>query len=228
MRPADRLFDIVLALGRGKVLTARQLAERYGVSERTIYRDVADLQRSGVPVDGEAGVGYRLRRDYQVPPMMFDTEELQVLAFGAEVALTHGDPGMKQAADRLLAKVDAALPARLRPELNARSLHVMSRRDVDAASESLGVAREAINRRRRLYLDYSDAQEQVTERIIWPLSLAFWGTTWTLGGWCELRQAFRNFRVDRIHGARALASEFPDQPGRRLEDYIRAVEGDHC
>ena len=228
MRPAERLFEIVLALSRGKVLTARILAERFGVSERTIYRDVQDLVASGVPVDGEAGVGYRLRRDYQVPPLMFDTEELQALAFGVQVARAHGDDALGDAADRVLAKLDAALPARLRPKLENPGLVVPVYGPDREASASLGSAREAINLRRRAFLDYGDLHGSLTERIVWPLSLAFWGNRWTLGAWCELRQDFRNFRIDRIRAITLLGSEFPDEAGKRLEDYIRAVERDGC
>lgn len=228
MRPADRLFQIVLFLGRGRVITARYLAEHLGVSERTIYRDIQDLVRSGVPIDGEAGVGYRLRRGYQVPPLMFDAGELQALLFGARVAEAYGDPDMAQAADRVLAKVDAVLPERLRGELGSQRLVVPPVSMPPGSAELLGDVREAINRRRRLFLDYSDAAGHTTERIVWPLSLAYWGRIWTLGAWCELRQAFRNFRIDRVTASRTLTSEFPDEPGRRLEDYFAAMHDGTC
>lgn len=226
MRPADRLFQIVLLLGRGRVVTARTLAERLEVSERTIYRDIQDLVASGVPIDGEPGIGYCLRRGYQVPPLMFDSEELQALVFGADVARTWGDEEMARAADRILAKVEAVLPERLRPQLNSRSLVVPYAEMAPSASRLLGEVREAINDRRRTFLDYRDAQGQSTERIVWPLTLAYWGRTWTLGAWCELRQDFRNFRVDRLVGVNVLQSQFPDQPGRRLADYFAAVDCD--
>lgn len=228
MRPADRLFQIVLFLGRGRVITARYLAEHLGVSERTIYRDIQDLVCSGVPIDGEAGVGYRLRRGYQVPPLMFDASELQALLFGARVAEAYGDPDMAQAADRVLAKVDAVLPERLRGELGSQRLVVPPVSMPPGSAELLGDVREAINQRRRLFLDYSDAAGHTTERIVWPLSLAYWGRVWTLGAWCELRQSFRNFRVDRVTASRTLTSEFPDEPGRRLEDYFAAVHDGTC
>ena len=109
MRRADRLFQIVLMLGRGRVTTAKRIAERLGVSERTIYRDVSDLMGTGVPIQGEAGVGYALRRGYQIPPLMFDEDELQALVFGADVARSWGDAAIADAADRILAKVDAVL-----------------------------------------------------------------------------------------------------------------------
>ena len=220
MRPADRLFQIVLQLGRGRVVTARALAEQFEVSERTIYRDIADLRGSGVPIDGEAGVGYRLHRGYQVPPMMFDQEELQALLFGAEVAKAWGDPHMAAAADRILNKVDAVLPQKLRPELLSKHLVVPGFQMTDATAHKLGAVRESINDRVRLFLEYSDANAQSTERIVWPLALMYWGTTWTLGGWCELRSDFRSFRVDRILAAQSLKTQFPDEPGRRLADYL--------
>jgi predicted DNA-binding transcriptional regulator YafY len=220
MRPADRLFQIVLMLGRGRVVTARALAEQLEVSERTIYRDVQDLMASGVPIDGEAGVGYCLRRGYQVPPMMFDEDELQALLFGADVAKTWGDAQMAEAAERILAKVDAVLPDRLRPQLSSQSLVVPDREIPEATTRMLGAVRDAINRKVRVFLDYRDASDQATERIVWPLTLVYWGRTWTLGAWCELRQNFRNFRIDRLAAINVLNSGFPDEPGKRLADYF--------
>ena len=223
MRPADRLFQIVLMLGRGKVLTAATLAQRLEVSERTIYRDIQDLMGSGVPVEGEAGVGYILRRGYQVPPLMFDEQELEALLFGVGVAKSWGDAALGEAAERILAKVDAVLPERLRPALDSQRLVVPGAEAGGRASEMLGEVRSAIHRRARLFLDYSDAGGSNTERIVWPLTLAYWGQTWTLGAWCELRQAFRSFRVDRIVTANPLSSTFPDEPGKRLQDYFAIV-----
>ena len=223
MRRADRLFQIVLLLGRGKVVTARHIAEQLEVSERTIYRDVQDLMGTGVPIEGEAGVGYCLRRGYQVPPLMFDEEELQALTFGADVAKSWGDSEMAAAADRILAKIDAVLPEKLRPKLDSHQVVVPSFGRSKKFDEPLRAARHAINERRRLFLDYRNAEGAVSERIIWPLALLYWGQTWTLGGWCELRQSFRSFRLDRIKQLDTLASHFPDTSGRRLNDYFAAT-----
>ncbi len=223
MRRADRLFQIVLMLSRGRVLTARAIGERLEVSERTIYRDIQDLMASGVPVEGEAGVGYILRRGYQVPPMMFDEEELQALLFGADVARSWGDSEMAAAADRILAKIDAVLPERLRPKLESSHLLVPEMRIAQEVSEVLGETRSAINSRHRMFVDYRNEAGDATERIVWPLALLYWGRTWTLGAWCELRQDFRNFRLDRMESLKALSSEFEDLPGRRLSDFLAAV-----
>jgi predicted DNA-binding transcriptional regulator YafY len=225
LRPADRLFQIVLELGRGRILTANYLAEMLEVSPRTVYRDIADLMASGVPIDGEAGVGYRLQSGYQVPPMMFDQDELQALIFGAEVAKQWGDKEMGAAAERILSKVDAVLPQRLRPQLNSRALVVPSLAgpQSEKTTAQLGAVRDAINERNRVSLRYGDVQGEVTERTVWPLTLLYWGFTWTLGAWCELRQEFRSFRVDRMDSielAKTGARRFPDEAGRRLADYF--------
>lgn len=229
MRPADRLFQIVLQLGRGRILTAQDLAQRLEVSERTIYRDIQNLMTSGVPIDGEAGVGYRLHRGYQVPPMMFDQDELQALIFGAQVAKRWGDHEMAAAAERILDKVDAVLPENLRGELSSQTLVVpeMASFQSEHTTQRLGDVRDAINEKRRLYLSYSDAKDKETERIVWPLTLVYWGYTWAVGAWCELRQDFRNFRVDRIVEARRLTSTYPEEDGKRLEDYFAQVS-DYC
>ncbi len=225
MRPADRLFQILLHLGRGRVVTARDLAERLEVSERTIYRDIANLMGSGIPIDGEAGVGYRLNKGYQVPPLMFDDTELQALVFGCKVANTFGDTQLAEAADRILAKIDAVLPEHLRPQLGSQQLVVPDWLLSEETEANLGVVRTAINERSRLFLGYGDQAGEVTERIVWPLRLVYWGRTWTLGAWCELRQAFRSFRVDRIQQLQGLNSRFPDESGKRLSDYL-AQAGD--
>ena len=175
-----------------------------------------------VAIDGEAGVGYRLHRGYQVPPMMFDQDELQALMFGAQVAKRWGDHDMAAAAERIIDKVDAVLPEKLRGELTAQTVVVpeMAGYQSEQTTRTLGATREAINERRRLYLSYTDAAGEPTERIVWPLTLVYWGNTWALGAWCELRQDFRNFRIDRIVEARGLTTQFPDEPGKRLEDYF--------
>ncbi len=229
MRPADRLFQIVLQLGRGRIITAQALAEKLEVSERTIYRDIQNLMESGVPIDGEAGVGYRLHRGYQVPPMMFDQNELQALIFGAQVAKRWGDTKLAAGAERILDKIDAVLPENMRGELTSQTVVVpeMASYQSDETTQHLGAVREAINERRRLYVSYTDAGGQPTERIVWPLTLLYWGYSWAVGAWCELRQDFRNFRVDRIVEARGLTTTYPDEQGRRLEDYF-AQAGDYC
>ena len=161
--------------------------------------------------------------------MMFDQDELQALIFGAQVAKRWGDHEMAAAAERILDKVDAVLPENLRGELSSQTLVVpeMASFQSEHTTQRLGDVRDAINEKRRLYLSYSDAKDKETERIVWPLTLVYWGYTWAVGAWCELRQDFRNFRVDRIVEARRLTSTYPEEDGKRLEDYFAQVS-DYC
>jgi predicted DNA-binding transcriptional regulator YafY len=225
MRRADRLFQIVLLLGRGRVVTARQMAQELEVSERTVYRDVADLVAAGAPVDGEAGVGYRLRPGYQVPPLMFDSDELEALALGAAMVRAWADAELARAAGRVLAKVDAVLPDRLRGRWDKETFvapDFMVRSETVTGMPQL---RKAIDRRLLVHMAYQREDGQASERVVWPLGLVFWGNKWTLGAWCELRGEFRTFRLDRIQALELLPSQFPDLPGRRFKDYIAVVSG---
>lgn len=226
MRRADRLFQIILLLGRGRVVTAGSIAEELEVSERTIYRDIGALVATGAPIDGEAGVGYRLRPGYQVPPLMFDGEELEALALGVRMVCTWADAELAKAAGRALAKVDAILPDRLRGRRGGDTLLVP---DVFVAPETVNgmtPLRKAIDQRRRARMGYRRDDGEVSERIVWPLGMMFWGSTWTLGAWCELRGDFRSFRLDRIQALEVLPDPFPDLPGRRFRDYVAYASGE--
>ncbi|HEY0720871.1 MAG TPA: YafY family protein [Gammaproteobacteria bacterium] len=226
MRRADRLFQIVLLLGRGRVVTARQMAAELEVSERTVYRDIADLMASGAPIDGEAGVGYRLRPGYQVPPLMFDTEELEALALGVSMVRAWADAELARAAGRVLAKVDAVLPERLRGRWDKETLLAPDFFISPQTVTGMATLRKAIDQRLLVHLAYAREDGTASERVIWPLGLVFWGIKWTLGAWCELRGEFRTFRLDRIRSLEALPSQFPDLAGRRLKDYIAHASGE--
>jgi len=226
MRRADRLFQIILFLGRGRVLTAQRLAQDLEVSERTIYRDVADLIASGAPIEGAAGVGYRLRPGYQVPPLMFDREELEALALGASMVRAWADSDLARAADRALARVDAVLPDRLRRARIHDTLLAPACFVPPTTANGMGELRRAIDLRLMARLHYCREDGESSRRVIWPLGLIFWGAKWTLGAWCELRDEFRTFRLDRIESLDILPSQFPDMPGRRLKDYITHASGE--
>jgi len=225
MRRADRLFRLVLQLSRGKVRTARALGEALEVSERTVYRDIADLVAHGTPIRGAPGVGYSLKAGFQLPPLMFEREELEALALGAAWVSGYGDPGLRAAAERVLAKVDAVLPSRLRPELRAVGMEVLDLGFGDAARETLATARAAIRDRRLLDARYVDEAGHQTTRRLRPLGLFYWGRVWTLAAWCELRVDYRSFRIDRFLEMSARAEPIPDDPAISLEDFVtRACE----
>jgi predicted DNA-binding transcriptional regulator YafY len=226
MRRADRLFRIVQQLRGRRLTTAAQLAAGRGVSLRTVYRDVRDLSLSGVPVEGEAGVGYRLRPGFDVPPLMFTLSEIEALAVGARMVEAWGGPVLADGARTAIEKIVAALPperrlAVERTRLYAPSFHVDGR-----AMQQLEAVREAIGARSVLRLDYRDSGGKPSERDVWPLALYYWGRTWTIGAWCETRKDFRNFRVDRIADIEALARRYPDEEGKRLADYVRAMQAE--
>ncbi|MES2818774.1 MAG: YafY family protein [Pseudomonadota bacterium] len=221
MRRADRLFQIVQFLRSRRLTTAQWLAERLQVSVRTIYRDILDLSLSGVPLEGEAGVGYVLRHSMDLPPLMFERDEIEALVAGARMVSAWADPGLQRAAESALAKIHGVLPADLRDELNGNQLFVPGMRDYPV--HWLGQLRLAVRERRKLLLSYRCEREAQTERCIWPLGLFFWGQVWTLCGWCELRSDFRNFRIDRVQGLRDTGEHFDPAPGQRLKDYLATV-----
>ena len=227
MRRADRLFQIVLVLSRRRLTTAAQLADKLEVSERTIYRDVADLVGAGVPVEGEAGVGYRLGKGFDLPPLMFDHEEVQAIVLGARMVEAWGDPNLRRAALRALDKIEAVLPPSRRGVLQATALFAVRRQKVpESVRQHLGRLREAVDAQRKVLLAYVDRDGKATERSVRPLALHFWGETWTLGGWCELREDHRNFRLDRIEGTPALTQDtFELISPVTLDDYLEAVRG---
>ena len=224
MRRADRLFRLVQVLRARRFATAKSLAEALEVSERTVYRDVRDLSLSGVPIEGEAGVGYALRRDFDMPPLMFDFEEIEALTAGARMLQAWSSPALAKAAQSALDKIAAALPAEKRIAMDRTRLYAPSFHVDRELGKVLDVMREAIVEQRRLSFQYKDAGDQPSERKVRPLGLYFWGQRWTLAAWCEMRQDFRNFRLDRATNV-AIGNRFPDEPGKRLEDFLRAVQG---
>lgn len=221
MRRADRLFQIIQVLRqRRTATTSAHLARRLGGSERTIYRDVRDLILAGTPIDGEAGVGYRLRPGFDLPPLMFDRDEIQALVLGARIVRQFGDPTLARASDAILAKVSAVLPKELAPLLADTRLFVPTVIGAGRSGDALGLAREAVIARRKLRMAYAAKDGTGSERTVRPLGIFFWGRTWTLAAWCELRQDFRNFRLDRVSGLAALDDTFVDEPGRTLRDML--------
>ena len=221
MRRADRLFQIIHILQqRRTVTTSALLARRLRVSERTIYRDVRDLILAGTPIDGEAGVGYRLRPGFDLPPLMFDRDEIQALVLGARIVRQFGDATLARASDAILAKVSAVLPPELAPLVSDTRLFVPNIVGGGASADALGLAREALVARHKLRIAYAAKDGTGTERTVRPLGIFFWGRTWTLAAWCELRQDFRNFRLDRVSGPAMLDDTFADEPGRTLRDML--------
>lgn len=224
MRRADRLFQIAQYLRGRRLTTARQLADWLSVSERTIYRDVRDLSLSGVPVEGEAGIGYRIKSGYDLQPLMFSPDEIDALVIGMRMVQAWGGPQLAASAAAALAKVTLALPRDKREFVEASALFAPNFHIDPAHGERLELIRQAIRVRCKLHLEYADVEARVSERIAWPLALYFFGGSWLLAAWCELRQDFRSFRLDRVRTLETRDS-YPSQEGRRLADFVRSMQG---
>jgi predicted DNA-binding transcriptional regulator YafY len=224
MRRADRLFRIVQFLRAGRMQTARELARKLEVSDRTIYRDVQDLQLSGVPILGEAGVGYTLRRDYDLPPLMFSLREITALVLGSRMVAAWGDADLADAANDALRKIEAVLTPALRDRIDSVRLYspVLNPRRADdiAVRDNLEQLRRAIESSCIVQVSYVDEKGRQTERRLRPMALLFWGNVWTVVAWCELRMDFRSFRADRFRSIQLTAQTFEQERGQRYEDFL--------
>ena len=221
MRRADRLFQLVQLVRGRRLSTAEFLAQRLEVSVRTVYRDMADLQAQGVPIEGEAGVGYRMRAGFDLPPLMFTKEEAQALVAAVRVAQPRLDLALASQADAALSKILAVLPAAARVAAESLAIYAPPTGPDTATRERLEVLRVAAEARHKLGFDYIDLQGVASQRTVRPLGCFFWGEVWTLAAWCETRAAFRSFRVDRIAALAVLPERFRDEPGCTLADLLR-------
>lgn len=227
MRRADRLFQIIQFMRGRRLTTARQLAERLEVSERTVYRDVQDLVLSGVPIEGEAGVGYVLRGGFHLPPLMFTPEEMEALIVGARMIDAWAGEKLSGAAKEALQKIDSVLPPRLKGTLQKPRIFAPAFPDTRESSACLDTLHAAINDKRKLHIEYQRADDARSERTVWPLGLVFWGNVWTLMSWCELRSEYRTFRVDRIQQFEVLDTRFVETTEISLQTLLQRYRAEH-
>jgi len=226
MRRADRLFSILQILRRGKVVRATDLAERLEVSERTIYRDMRDLIGSGVPLEGEAGVGYLLRDGFELPPLMFSPDEIEALVVAARMLQSWAGADLGRAVAGLLDKIGAVMPRERQGELERSRLFAPDFTISDELRRRLDELRQAINGHRVIEIDYRRQDGETSRRCVQPLGLFYWGRVWTMAGWCELRDAYRHFRVDRMLSVSVTGRGFAEATDRNLADYLRRVGAD--
>ncbi|MBE9609277.1 helix-turn-helix transcriptional regulator [Chitinilyticum piscinae] len=218
MRRADRLYQITLFLRSRPLTTARWLAQALHVSERTIYRDIADLMCTGLDIEGEAGVGYRLKTRNELPPLSFGIAELDALRLGCRLVSQRGDAALALAARQALARIETALRDTGQP-LHDTALYVPPIR-CNGTLEALGLLREAIRTREVVHFAYTRADGTGSRRDIEPLGLFYWESGWTMVGWCRLRDDYRHFRLDRIRQLQLTGRHFAVTPGRNLADYL--------
>jgi predicted DNA-binding transcriptional regulator YafY len=221
MRRADRLFQLVQLVRGRRLSTAEFIAQRLEVSARTVYRDIADLQAQGVPIEGEAGVGYRMRAGFDLPPLMFTTPEAQALVAAVRLARSRLDLALARQADAALSKILAVLPAAARAAAESLAVYAPAFGPDTATRERLETLRVAAEARHPLRFDYLDLKDVPSRRTVRPLGVFYWGDVWTLAAWCETRAGFRSFRVDRITALEALPERFRDEPGKTLADLLR-------
>jgi predicted DNA-binding transcriptional regulator YafY len=215
MSRSQRLLDLLQVLRRHRrPVSGAVLADELGVSLRSIYRDIANLQAQGASIEGEAGVGYILKPGFMLPPLMFSEEEIEAIMLGQRWVVEQGDRALARAARNALSKIMSVLPADLRNEAELSALLVGPTDLVPVGEEELGLIRLAIRRERKLYIRYRDGKLDQTERMIWPFALAYFDRLRMIVAWCELRQSYRHFRTDRIM---AIAGQDQRYPRRRAE-----------
>src|ERR1700761_523826 len=225
MRRADRLFEIVQMLRRRKRTRAADLAALLGVSERTIYRDISDMIARGVPIEGEAGVGYIMRPGFDLPPLMFNENEIEALLLGARIVQAWSDSELATAAETAIDKIRAVSPEAIRRQLDLVSLWA----PVTDAREPIAIdqaaLRAAVRHRQKVRFAYRDTRDKLTERTVRPLITAFYGNAWLLAAWCEDKEDFRVFRQDRMSKMTILSETFEREPGRTAEDFLAQDAG---
>ena len=221
---ADRLFDVIQVLRSAKKpVTAAALADELEVTVRTIYRDVATLQARRVPIEGAPGVGYVLRKGFDLPPLMFTVDEVEAITVGARLVQRLRDSELQQAAKRVLDKVTVVLPESLRSHVADAPFYVSRGDAVTPRGVDVAQVRSAIRDRRKMRISYVDEKKKRTRRTIWPLAMAYYVDVTVLGAWCELRSDFRHFRVERIIMASILNDLIPVD-GRRLTERWFALQ----
>jgi len=219
MSRAERLLELMQVLRRHRQpVSGQALAEEIGTSLRTVYRDIAALQGQGAVIDGEPGVGYVLRPGFMLPPLMFSEEEIEAIVLGSRWVAERGDSRLAGAATDALAKIAAVLPADLRDQLEASALFVVSG-ETAAGDAELGAIRKAIREERKLAIAYRDGGGAETRRTIWPFALGFFERVRIVAAWCELRDDFRNFRIDRIASLAPKAARYPRRRQALLKEW---------
>lgn len=206
--------------------TAETLAEQLSVSPRTVYRDIRRLEAAGVPVKGEAGVGYALQRDFELPPLTFTHDEIEALVLGTRMVQSWTDEELATAAQQVIEKVERVLPGPLRQVLDNTALFAPATRWAGARGAEIGLFRQAIGLSQKLLIQYARADGAESERIIRPLGLYFWGNKWSLAAWCELRESYRSFRPDRVIRVERLRESFDGSDGITLEACVEAMRKD--
>ncbi|WP_226780574.1 helix-turn-helix transcriptional regulator [Oceaniglobus trochenteri] len=220
MRRTDRLFELIQILRDGRLHRAQGMADRLEVSVRTVYRDMETLMASGVPVQGERGLGYQMTAPITLPPLNLTLTELEAFHLGMAVVGEAADPELQKAAASLSAKIDAVLPEDRSAPPRGWGFAVYPFADAAHGFAHMPRIRAAIRARQKLSVTYTDLAGNETQRSLRPLQMEYWGRVWTVTCWCELRNDFRVLRVDRITTLKVLPELFVEEQGKTLIDYL--------
>ena len=220
LRRTDRLFELIQILRDGRLHRGTDMAQRLGVSLRTLYRDMDTLIASGVPIEGERGLGYMMTAPITLPPLNLSLTELEALHLGLAVVSKAADEELQAAAASLSAKVDAVLPEDRAAPAQGWGFAVYPFAEAARGFVHMAPLRAAIRSRRKVEITYKSTESVDTSRTIRPLQMEYWGRVWTLTSWCELRNDFRVFRVDRIQTLDVSFDTFTEEPGKSLGDYL--------
>ncbi|MGN6102392.1 MAG: helix-turn-helix transcriptional regulator [Devosia sp.] len=224
MSRAARLLDLVQLLRQHRApVSGQTLADELGISIRTFYRDIATLQAQGADIMGEPGLGYVLRPGFMLPPLMFSVDEIEALVLGSRWVAVRADDRLGQAGASALAKIAAVLPPDLRDEVDAGSL-LVAPGEPHVATIDLSVVRKAIRNERKVAISYRDAEGIESRRVIWPFAIGFFDRARVIAAWCELRQDFRHFRVDRVFALVTTDERYPRRRAAMLKEW-REREG---
>ncbi len=223
MSRAQRLLDLIQVLRQHRrAVAGAVLAEELGVSLRTVYRDIETLKAQGAHIEGEAGVGYVLRPGFMLPPLMFSEEEIEALVLGSRWVSERADGLLGKAARNVLAKIGAVLPDDLKAGIEASGLLIGPGEPIAARDGELAAIRQAIRCEHKIELAYADEQGNATDRIVWPIALAFYDRVRVLVAWCELRAGYRHFRIDRIASLKCESARYPARRARLLKEWHAA------
>lgn len=223
MARSERLLTLLQVLRRyQRPVSGASLAHELGISIRTLYRDIATLQAQGAAIDGEAGVGYVMRPGFMLPPLMFSQTELEALVLGFRWVGKYADVALTDAATDALAKIGAVLPPEMREALETNTLLVGPRTVPEQESVDLTFLRRAMRSQHKLRIAYRDANDVVSQRVIWPFALGYFQTTRILAGWCETRRDFRHFRTERILTAEQIEQRYPRSRAALLRSWREA------
>lgn len=226
MTKAERLFQLYTLLrARRTAVTAETVAQVMEVSVRTVYRDIQALMLSGIQIDGEPGIGYLLRPGNELPPLMFDAEEVMALMVGARMVRAFTDPQLAQAASNAERKIASILPPTLKQRAARQPYRIPILKRDEPLREMHALLRQACEMQRKIRITYLDEEQQQSERIVWPLGIIGWSGRWTLLAWCELRQNYRNFRFDRVQHTSLSEESFETDAQLCLQHYLHSVPG---